>query len=410
MNLKNYKFIVASGCSYATTLSSLDDKNLNVKLDTSDNLIFIEVGCASQGSDWAYDSVIYTLETLLRLGVKSENIYCFVEWTQIERITINQPAHSHQFLNDNIAKEKQDRHFYIKGNSNNLITRNLIHSSDNEIIQKLYDLLNIKCLQDVHNIMSIDGLFYINPTHTDPNGISKLNDVDFEFYFNMGLEYELHIPMEIRVKKYLDNVLNLQRYLKSNSIDYNFAMMQSQFSAWMVGDNDRIVHKYTINSNKRALLNNNKIILNTKFKENLDISEDDDLISIFPQFKPLFNQIDLSNWWFYNKGSYRYGGIDEYALEEFGLHGYLFTSFDMRVISNEINPERVIPSFGYHPNAFVHVLLVNEMMFNNKFFKVSEETISKIKNMLNEDIESKNITKYNLAISKNEIKKYIELI
>ena len=146
MNLNNYKYIVTSGCSYATTISSLEVKNLDVKLDTSDNLIFIEVGCASQSSDWAIDSVTYTIETLFKLGVNPENIYCFVEWTQIERITINQPAYSHQLLNDNIAKEKKDRHFYIKG-------------KDNVVIQQLYDSLNIKCLQDVHNIMSIDGLF-----------------------------------------------------------------------------------------------------------------------------------------------------------------------------------------------------------------------------------------------------------
>ena len=393
MNWNNYKYIVASGCSYATTISSLEVKNLDVKLDTSDNLIFIEVGCASQSSDWAYDSIIYTIETLFGLGVKSENIYCFVEWTQIERVTINQPVYSHQLLNDNIAKEKLDRHFYIKG-------------KDNVVIQQLYDSLNIKCLQDVHNIMSIDGLFYINPLHTDPTDISKLNDIDFEFYFNVGLEYELRIPMEVRVKKYLDNILNLQRYLKSNLIDYNFAMMQSQFSAWGVGDNDIVVHKYTLNSNKPMLLNNGKFKVNTKFKENLNISESDDLTNIFPQFRPLFNQIDLSNWWFYNKGGYRYGGIDEYALEEYEMYGYLSDCQDAR-FDMELNPERFIASFGYHPHPFVHVLLVNEMLFNNKFFKVSDETITKIKDMVTEDINSKNKTKHNLAISKVEYDKWI---
>jgi hypothetical protein len=393
MNLNNYKYIVASGCSYATTISSLEVKNLDVKLDTSDNLIFIEVGCASQSSDWAYDSIIYTIETLFGLGIKSENIYCFVEWTQIERVTINQPVYSHQLLNDNIAKEKLDRHFYIKG-------------KDNVVIQQLYDSLNIKCLQDVHNIMSIDGLFYINPLHTDPTDISKLNDIDFEFYFNVGLEYELRIPMEVRVKKYLDNILNLQRYLKSNLIDYNFAMMQSQFSAWGVGDNDIVVHKYTLNSNKPMLLNNGKFKVNTKFKENLNISESDDLTNIFPQFRPLFNQIDLSNWWFYNKGGYRYGGIDEYALEEYEMYGYLSVCQDAR-FDMELNPERFIASFGYHPHPFVHVLLVNEMLFNNKFFKVSDETITKIKDMVTEDINSKNKTKHNLAISKVEYDKWI---
>lgn len=393
MNWNNYKYIVASGCSYATTLSSLEVKQLDVKLDTSDNLIFIEVGCASQGSDWAYDSIIYTMETLFKLGVNPQNIYCFVEWTQIERITINQPVYSHQLLNNNIAKEKKDRHFYIKGNNN-------------ELIQQLYDSLNIKCLQDVHNIMSIDGLFYINPLHTDINDILKLNDIDFEFYFNVGLEYELRIPFEVRVKKYLDNILNLQRYLKSNLIDYNFAMMQSQFSAWGVGDNDVVVHKYTLNSNKPMLLNNNKFKLNTNFKENLNISESDDLVNIFPQFKPLFNQIDLSNWWFYNKGSYRYGGIDEYALEEYGVHGYLSACQDAR-FESELNPERFIASFGYHPHPFVHVLLVNEMLFNNKFFRVSDETITKIKNMVSEDINTKNRTIHNLAISKIEYDNWI---
>jgi hypothetical protein len=393
MNLNNYKYIVASGCSYATTLSSLEVKNLDVKLDTSDNLIFIEVGCASQSSDWAYDSVIYTIETLFGLGVKSENIYCFVEWTQIERVTINQPIYSHQLLNDNIAKEKGDKHFYIK-------------CKDNVVIQQLYDSLNIKCLQDVHNIMSIDGLFYINPLHTDPTDISKLNDIDFEFYFKMGLEYELRIPMEVRVKKYLDNILNLQRYLKSHLINYNFAMMQSQFSAWVVGDNNIVVHKYTLSSNKPVPRDNGKFKVNTKFKENLNITESDDLTNIFPQFCPLFNQIDLSNWWFYNKGGYRYGGIDEYALEEYGEYGYLSVCQDAR-FDEELNPERFIASFGYHPHPFIHVLLVNDMLFNNKFFKVSDETITKIKDMVTEDINSKNKTKHNLAISKVEYNKWI---
>jgi hypothetical protein len=394
MNLNNYKYIVASGCSYATTLSSLEVKNLDVKLDTSDNLIFIEVGCASQSSDWAYDSVIHTIETIFKLGVKPENIYCFVEWTQIERITINQAAYSHQLLNNNIAKEKyKNRHFYIKGN-------------DNVVIQQLYDSLNIKCLQDVHNIMSIDGLFYINPLHTDPTDISKLNDIDFEFYFNIGLEYELRIPFEVRVKKYLDNILNLQRYLKSNLIDYNFAMMQSQFSAWAGGNNDNIVHKYESYLNKPMIINDGILKQNIKFKKNLDISEKDDLVNIFPQFNSLFNKIDLSNWWFYNKGGYRYGGIDEYALEEYGVYGYLSTCQDAR-FDMELNPERFIASFGYHPHPFVHVLLVNEMLFNNKFFKVSDETITKIKDMVTEDINSKNKTKHNLAISKVEYDKWI---
>jgi hypothetical protein len=400
MNIQDFKFIIASGCSYATTLSSLENKTLNVKLDTSDNLIFIEVGCASQCSDWAYDSVIYAVNKLFEIGIKSENIYCFVEWTQIERITITQPTILHEFFNTHTWKEKLDRHFYIKSNVEN----------SNNIIDSLYDVMNIKMLQDVHNIMSIENLWYINPTHTDKNDILRFDNVDLEMTYKEMLEYELRIPIETRVKTYLNNIINLQTYLKNNQISYNFASMQSQFSGWDIDSNYIHVHKYTLNHNRPAYSHNNKLKINNRFKETLNINSADDLIEVFPQFKYLINQIDFTNWWFHQSDFYRYGGIDEYALEMYGLYGYLTTDYEIRTPLPQIDITHVIPSFGYHPNAFIHVLLVNEMMFNNKFFKVSNETIDNIKNMVDDDINTKNRTKHNLAISKTEIEKYIELI
>jgi hypothetical protein len=400
MNLTDYKFIIASGCSYATTLSSLENKTLNVKLDTSDNLIFIEIGCASQSSDWAYDSIKYTIHKLFELGVKTENIYCFVEWTQIERITITQPTILHEFFNTHSWKEKLDKHFYIKSN---------VHNS-NDVIDKLYDVMNVRMLQDTHNVMSIENLWYINPTHTDRGDILKFDNIDLEISYNQMIEYELRIPIETRVKTYLNNILNLQTYLKNNGIQYNFAPMQSQFSGWDIDSNYMHVHKYTLNENRPAYVYNNKLKINNEFIKTLNINPADDLAEVFPQFKHLINQVDFSNWWFHKSDFYRYGGIDEYALETYGLYGYLSTDYDIRNINTQIDISQITPSFGYHPNAFVHVLLVNQMMFNNKFFKVSDESISKIKDMVNEDIESKNRTKYNLSISKIELQKYIELI
>lgn len=399
MNLQHYKFVIGSGCSYATTLSSLENKLLNVKLDTSDNLIFIEVGCASQSSDWAHDSIRYIVDKLFSIGVKSENIYCFVEWTQIERITITQPTILHEFFNTHSWREKLDRHFYIKSN--------VVDS--NSIINLLYSIMNVKMLQDVHNVMSIENLWYINPTHTDKNDIIRFDNIDLELSYNEMLEYELRIPIETRVKTYLNNIINLQTYLKSNQISYNFVPMQSQFSGWDIDSNYMHVHKYTLNQNKPAYFYNDKLRINNNFKETLNINSADDLIEVFPQFKYLINQIDFNHWWFHTSDFYRYGGIDEYALDNYGLYGYLSTGYDIRNTDN-IDITRIVPSFGYHPNAFIHVLLVNEMMFSNKFFKVSTETIDNIKTMVDEDINSKNRTKHNLAISKNEIEKYIKLI
>jgi len=394
MILSDYKFIVASGCSYGTTLNSLDSKLIDVKLETDNKLIFIQVNCASQGADWAYDSTIYTIETLLKLGVKSENIYCFVEWTEIQRITINQPNTLHNFLNDNISNSTA-HHFFIKG-------------TDSNILSFLYNKLNIRSLNEVHNIMAIDGLFYINPLHTDPNDISKFKNVELDFYYNIWSDYEIQIPIEVKIKKYLDNILNLQRFLTQYAINYNFGMMYSQFSGWVELD-DNIIHKYTIHKNKPAIIFDKCIHINPNYKINLNISESDDLIKIFPQFKHLVDKINFSNWWFYEKGGYRYGGIDEYALEEFGIYGYLTTEYDVRSNLNNIDVSHINPSFGYHPHEFIHILLTNDMMFNNPFFKVSSETITKIKEMVNEDVQSKNKTKHNLAVSELEFQKYSKI-
>lgn len=400
MNIQNFKFIIASGCSYATTLSSLENRLLDVKLDTTDNLIFIEIGCASQSSDWAVDSIKYAVDKLLEIGVKTENIYCFVEWTQIERISITQPTILHEFFNINYAKEKGNKHFYIKSNIDN----------SNKIIESLYELMNVRSLQDVHNIMSIEKLWYINPTHTDKNDILKFDNIDLEVAYTEMLEYELRIPIETRVKDYLDNILTLQSYLKNKQIPYNFVSMQSQFSAWDIDSNYIHVHKYTLNQNRPAYVQNNKLKINPNLQSKLNITSADDLVEVFPQFEYLITKIDFNNWWFHTSNFYRYGGIDEYALETFGLYGYLTTEYDLKNVTNELDIFHVTPSFGYHPHAFVHVLLTNEMMFNNPFFKVSDETILRINSMVNDDINSKNITKHNLTISKIELEKYIELI
>lgn len=396
MNIQNYKFIVASGCSYGTTLSSLEKPLLNVELETDENLIFIEVNCASQGSDWMYDSTLYTIEKLLNIGVNPQNIYCFVEWTQIERITVTQPTILHEFFNTNSWKEKLNKHFYIHTNV----------KDDESTREFLYDLLDIKCLQDVHNVMSIEKLWYLNPTHIDRRDVLKFDNIDFEVSYNQMLEYELRVPIETRVKRYINNILNLQNYLNNLDIKYNFVCMQSQFSAWDINSDYNHIHKYTIRRNNPVTIHNDVLHINQNFKKNLNITKSDDLIEVFPQFKYLINQIDFSKWWFHKSDFFRYGGFDEYTIEVYGLHGYLSTNYDLKTV-HKINIENIIPTFGYHPHAFIHVLLANDMMFNNTFFKVKNECIDRIKNMVEEDIESKNRTKHNLAISKTEIEKYI---
>lgn len=395
MNLQQYKFVVATGCSYGTTLSSLDCSFLNVNLESNDKIIFLEVSCASQGSDWMYDSMVYTIKKLLEMGINTENIYCFAEWTQIERVTLNQPTILNDFFNTNI---NSNRVFHITSNVKCETTKNY-----------LYENINIKGLDSVHNIKSIEGIWYLTPSHIDKNDILKFKNIDFEFMFEQMLEYEIRVPMELRVKKYLDNIVNLQTYLKELGIRYNFVSMQSQFSAWDMDLECNLRHKYIFRENKPAIQDGEKLIINSKFKSNMNISNSNDLDYLLPQFKHIINQIDFSNWWFHKSDFFRYGGIDEYAIEEYGLYGYLTTEYDIRHETN-IKLQEITPSFGYHPNAFIHILLMNDMMFNNPFFKINDVSIETIKNMVDEDINSKNITKHNLAISKSALNKYITVI
>ena len=55
------------------------------KFVNSPNTILINVAVSSQGSDWQSDSTIYVVQKLLELGVKAENIYSVVEWSQWHR-------------------------------------------------------------------------------------------------------------------------------------------------------------------------------------------------------------------------------------------------------------------------------------------------------------------------------------
>ena len=103
--LNNYKFVISTGCSYGVVHTSFlpcggprytntnfdNDWDLNKKFHIKDNVVSISLGLSSSGAKWQSDSIIYATKTLLDLGVKPENIYCFVEWSEWERATTTIP-------------------------------------------------------------------------------------------------------------------------------------------------------------------------------------------------------------------------------------------------------------------------------------------------------------------------------
>ena len=71
--MKDYKFLIGSGCSYGKVANSLHHwkEHLNIDEDT----IIIDLQKDSQSANYSADSIIYTCNTLIENGVDVNNIF-----------------------------------------------------------------------------------------------------------------------------------------------------------------------------------------------------------------------------------------------------------------------------------------------------------------------------------------------
>lgn len=391
----NKKYIVSSGCSYGITMSSIFDNPINrygddgvkykkpfsdFKYDTiyekfCDELCYIEVSLASQSSEYISDSIIHTIDKLIKSGVSSENIYVFVEWTEYDRIAVHQ--------------EK-----YI--NSDKIKWRTNINTNEWEFCENNIEVYNSDLLLALGKV---GNLLYLNPTHTCDTLIKQLGS-EAIFWQNESIKYELKIPQITKLKRYIDNILKTQNFLKLNNIKYNFAFMQSEFSSWVFDEKTLLGYKkYRNDLNKPYLRldNLNKVFVNKNY--NPIASVDEDIEVVFPELKNLFNHLDLTNFWFYDSDKYRRGGIDEWCIDTYSMFGYFDDNFDF----NSNSYVRFTPEWGNHPNKILYSLLHNKMCFNNTFFKVRDEWEFYINEKFNEDINCNEKTKNYLTYSKQHI-------
>lgn len=401
MNLNDYKFIVSSGCSYGQMIqSSHITHEFQRKIfkdfgeDVSDyafgidNTIFIHAAVASQTSEWALHSTQYIINKLLNLGVNSENIYCFVEWTQYNRFSTT----TENFID--LKKVPKIRFFGYGVHYNNL---------------KIVKLLNDINIQSVHNIMGIgviDDCPYINPNAVQLSKIESVFGLDGKIMVDKQLEQFKNTTNLTLLKHYLNNIISLQNYLKSNNIKYNFCNMQSEFEGWIPSGFEFEQKLKSSSMEYRKYYENHKYPNLISKNLNYDNKKNDGIhcINAYPQISHLYNLIDFSNWWFYKKNGFRFGGIDEYFLHEYDIYAYsnlMFWSND-----NKIKIIDILGGYHQHPTDIMYSLLHNTAAFNNPFVKVKEKWITYLKELLNEDIESDDITTHKISCSK----KYYESI
>ena len=408
MNWNNYKYIITSGCSYSVLIentlhthvhyekihnefnklkkSILGDGSLNPKIiqtNNDDNIINIDVSLPSQTSEWILHSTQYAIQKLIQLGVKSENIYCFVEWTQYNRYTI--PHDSYIKLSD----VKVDSFLKVYGKDTKLN------------INYIKNQFKVRRLDELPNVGVIENRLYLSANQLTSKNFKTLPTEWELWYETHKTRYHKTSNIEL-LTKYLSNIISLQSYLKSLNIQYNFCNMQSEFSGWIESGLEyeqkiklgRKYHPYYLNA-KDDIIYNNKYIETIKLGEFVE--------NVYPQITHLYNLIDFTNWWFYESDSFTRGGIDEYMFDTYGIHAYTKIKGDIQLPTQEF-----IGGPNWHPTELLYTLLHNKICFNNPFFKINPKWITFINDKLNEDINYDGISKNNLTYSAKYMKNFIK--
>ena len=365
--MKDYKFLIGSGCSYGKVANSLHHwkEHLNIDEDT----IIIDLQKDSQSANYSADSIIYTCNTLIENGVDVNNIFVINEWTTYDRVHYTFPAG---------VVDVFDKEIRIENNIE-------VYNSKPDIVDKVKSLLNIYQYfdknDDKYQIQKIEDLFYINPGHID---VQDYRDTSVYEWMVMYQKHSEGITNENLVINYLNNILKLQYYLKSKNIDYNFHFINSQFSGWKLNSFGNIFHHHI----DKFMLTNGKLIDNRKYHDEYvkSLNSFSDIQNIFPGVKTKFNEIDFSKFWLYNKNGYRYGGVDEWTFDNFNGFGYTHSLLNYTPGDSW---KYYLETYGNHPNHVVYFLISQELLRDCSFINFKPNVNEKLMSQVNFELETR---------------------
>lgn len=399
MELKNYKdhkFIVSSGCSYGMIPKAIikpfnlinrtsDFNRMDMKLyeqygknwlEIDEDIIVMNVSLGSQGSDWQSDSTIYVCQKLLECGVKNENIYVLVEWSQWRRFSV----HPFHYVNLDLTKFdwSGQRHLFFE-----YVSKNNLLFKDTNLSNKILKDLEITTSSLIYSIGKIKDRIYMTPTHIGNEGFKNLG-FDFDYLIKTAQDLDNSIPLENKIKTYLNNILKTQYYLKNANIKYNFLFMQSTLSNWK--------------KNESGLVSQDLISpLENGFNPINDPVTDMEVV--LPETRLEIDQIDFNQFWLYENEKYRRGGIDDWTIDNFKEVGYInlhehaekhLSKFDMNY------------GYGSHPNTIPYLLLWNKISKDCDFLKVRSDFEDFMLEKYWEDYNYDGFSKNNITISKKE--------
>lgn len=410
MNFSNYKFVVSSGCSYGRLsdyvfntfgyLNKGDELHKEFGNDNwldidGDKVISLNLSLGSQGSDWQSDSLIYTVGELLKLGVKSENIFCLVEWSQWHRFSVH-PPHYYGLDLDVFNFRKSDEDIRLDYEFF-MVNKNGISEKNNQVLNFFRNHLKLfqSNRSQFNNVGKIEDRVYMTVHHTDSRVFDKFGG-EYKLFSDDIIEIENRFPLENKIKTYLDNILRTQYFLEKNNLSYNFCFMQSTLSEWGFMKNGVMCHPLFNLGVKTYLEEGGKFVFNSNFNPKNDINSD--IENIMPEIKLKIDQLNFNNFWFYESERFRRGGIDEWSIDNLKETGYVNITTDKM----KFNSDEVIPNYNEHPNLISYIFLWNKIASNCEFVKVNPDFEKFLWEKYWEDYNYDGVTKNEITISKKE--------
>lgn len=417
MDFSKYKFVVSSGCSYGRLADYTfnifdfltngpklkDEYGKNEWLDIDgDKIISLNLSLGSQGSDWQSDSLIFAVGELLKLGVKSENIFCLVEWSQWHRFAVHPPHH--YGLDFDKFNFKEFDYGPICRYEFYMVKRGVVLNRGDvfDDLTFFYNHFNLLRSNDWMNLGKIGDRLYMIPRHTSSKSFTKLG-ADFELFRDDIARIENEFPLENKIKTYFDNILRTQYFLEKNNLKYNFLFMQSTLSDWGFSKNGVITHPLFNGGLAPYIISKHRAVLSPNY--NPINNPDSDIEKIMPEIKSKFDQINFDNFWLYDTERFRRGGIDEWAIDNMKELGYV--EINRNKLDYNFDIDEVLPNYGHHPNSVTYIRLWNQVTFNCDFIKVKPEFENFLWEKYMEDYYYDGITKNNITLSLKEWERII---
>lgn len=366
-DLSKYKFIISSGCSYGKIPQSLQEKKNKTLYTLDENCVIIDLQQDSQSAQYSGDSIIHTVEKLIQYGALIDNLFVINEWTGWDRTHMVFP---------------QETVNQILSNFDFIPYDTIRHSPTQDLNEFLNNILGFKMMVNSKfknhcPIVLIDSLDYINPSHLD---VSDYRNTNYHFWIKFYQEIHAKIQNETLINDYFNSILKLQFYLKSKNIKYKFHFIHSTLSNFFKDSNGNVYQdfqsRYDWDETYFTCIEKEKEY--DLFYSNLN--EENDIINTFPGITNKFNQVDLSKFWLYETDKFRYGGIDEYVMDNFPYFGY------SSKLTDATNIKYSIEHFNNHPANILYLFVAKEVLNDCSFISFDLDKLNDLKNQIYHEV------------------------